>query len=234
MSYGSTKDWFGLAAVAGIELQSNDKNPSYATEATSEDSNGDVVCVTKAGETNEVSATYKICGDTFNMDTAAIDLKVGSVKSYDTGTHYQITGFDVSTDNKEFPTLTVNGVQDPGATAGTHAEYTSGVSVIGKKKAQGFGLGAIVAGNKVISSNLSVSGNIATVEDSQGDIVKREPYGVKITTSNTLQNCTADPTAPADTANGYYLDNPLTTLSESNTDYGTATVSTFKQLQQDT
>lgn len=233
MSFGSTKDYFGLATTGEIELQSDNKNPSFATEANGEDSNGDVVCTTKSGETIEVSSTYTLCGggDTNNQHNLDTHVEIGMVKSFDTVTHYQITSIDLSTDNKAYPTLTVTGVQDTGTTAQTHARYSTGLTFLAKKKAQGFGLGTIASGDKVISGGVAISGSVATVADSDGNIVKREPYGVRITATNTLQNCTADPSTPVDAAWGE--DTPEAVLAESNTDYATATVTAFKNVTQD-
>lgn len=235
MSFGSTKDYFGLATAGEIELQTDNSNPSYATDASAEDSNGDMVCTTKSGETREVSSSYRFCGggDTNNQHNLDTHVEIGMVKSFDTGTHYQVTNIQLGTDNKGYPLLTVTGIQDTGVTAQTHALYSTSLTFLAKKKAQGFGLGTLAAGDKVISGSVTISGNITPVADSVGNIVKREPYGVKISATNSLQNCTADPSTPVDTASGWGEETPAAALAESNTDYSTATVAAFKNVTQD-
>ena len=232
--FGVQNDWFKLAATSGIEIQSASKAPSYATDASVEDSNGNTQCRTKAGETQERSCVYKICGggDTNNSHNLDDLIEIGEVVSFDTVTHIMCTGIQVVTDNQNFPTLTVNGIQDTGATAQTHTLTSTGISVIGKKKAQAFGLGTIAAGNFVTAGSLTINAGLAECADSDGSIVKREPQTIQARATNTLQNCDAEPDAPADTASGWGLDSP-DGLEESNTTHQVATVEVFKDLTRD-
>lgn len=242
MSYGAV-DYFGISNGSTVVVQSGEYSPSYTTDATVSDENGDFRCRTKAGQVDEYSCTYKLCGggDTNNDRTLDSDtdlagngaaLKIGEVYSDTTnGRYIQITGIEVSTTNSEEPTLTVTGINE--ASGKTHAEYTSGITVRCKKQAQTFGLVALAAGNYVTSGSVEISGSHSVVEDSDGDIVCREPYGFRLSASNTIQNCTATPTATADTANGFFLDSPIG-QSDPNTDYGSASVEVFKDLVKDT
>lgn len=233
MGHGVTNDYFALASNSGIELNGASKNPSYANEATSEDENGGIVCTTKSGESIEVSNTYNICGggDTngdHNLDTYA---KVGEVITEDTNTHYLITSLGLTCDNKNDPVLTVTGIKEPGTTAGTHPTFTSGIVIRAAKQAKAYGIGTVTG--KVTASSINVGGSVQVCEDSVGDAVKREVYGVKMTASNTLTACSGAPTAPADTANGWGLESPVG-LNESNTAYADATVAVYKNVLQDT
>ena len=242
MSYGAV-DYFGISNGSTIVVQSGEYSPSYTTDATVSDENGDFRCRTKAGQVDEYSCTYKLCGggDTNNDRTLDSDadlandttndryLKIGTVYQHNTK-NLQITGIEVSTTNSEEPTLTITGIDE--ASGKTHAEYTSGITVRCKKQAQTFGLVALATGNYVTSGSIEISGSHSVVEDSDGDIVCREPYGFRLSASNTIQNCTATPTATADTANGFFLDSPIG-QSDPNTDYGTATVEVFKDLVKD-
>lgn len=230
MSYGAT-DYFGLSNGSTVLVQSGEFSPSYSTDATVSDSNGDIRCRTKAGQTDEYSNEYKLCGggDTnndINIDTFA---KVGDVVN--SGALWlHVTSISVSTSNSEEPTLSITGIAEDSTTS--HNTYSFGETVRAKKIAQTFGLVALDTGNYVTSGSIEISGNTSTVEDSQGDIVCREPYGYRLTASNTLQNCTSAPTATADTANSWNLENPIG-LSSTNTDYESVSVEVFKDLTKD-
>ena len=203
-------------------------------DASVEDSNGNTRCRTKSGETQERQCTYKLCGggDTNNSHNLDDLIEVGEVVSFDTNTHIQCTGITVATDNQNWPTVTVTGIQDTGGTAQTHPLTSTGIAVIAKKKAQAFGLGTIPAGNYVTAGSLTVAGSVAECPDSQSNIVKREVGTVQLRGSNTLQNCTAEPTAPADTANSWGLDQPVN-QEENNAAHGVATIEVFKDLVRD-
>lgn len=223
MAFGVTTDWFGKASAGTKELQSSEHSASYATDATAEDENGDVACRTKAGETDEYTVTYKHCGGATAVDLDAAYGKIGGTVS-----GIQITGIDVSTDGKDFPSITMKGVKDP-AGASAHATYSTGITFDAAKKAQSFGA-TVVGDTNIISSSVSVSGSMATVEDADGDIACREPYGVQIKGSHSLQICVGAPSATASA--GYTLDSPIG-RSESNTGYDTATCEVFKDLAKD-
>jgi hypothetical protein len=235
MSYGVTTDYLGFGSVSGFEVQSSDKNTNFGVSAQVMDSNGDIACETKAQTVTEVSVSYQLCGgSTVNFDTAAVNLKIGEVVSFDTITHYQITGFDVSTSNSGFPTVNVSATQDPDTAATTHATYSSALSVVASKSAQSFGLLSYPATSKLSTGSASVGGSLVTVADSQGEIVCREPHGVRVTGSHSLQSCTLDPSDSivADTANGWFFEN-TPSLSMSNTDYSTASAEVAKNVIKD-
>lgn len=219
MAFGVTTDWFGKASAGTKELQSSDHSASYAVDATAENSDGDVACRTKAGETNEYSVTYKHCGEATGVSIDSAWGKVGELIS-----GIQITGIDVSTDGKDFPSITMKGVEHPSGAA-TPSTYSSGVTYDAIKKAQGFG--ATASNGNIISSTVSISGSMAIVEDADGDIKCREPYGVQIKGSNTVQACSGAPAGSASA--GYTLDAPIG-RSESNTGYDTANIEVFKDL----
>ena len=162
MAFGVTTDHFGKASAGTKELQSSEHTASYATDATAENSDGDVACRTKAGETNEYSVTYKHCGGATGVSIDTAWAKVGELIS-----GIQVTGIDVSTDGKDFPSVTMKGVEHPSGAA-TPSTYSSGVTYDAEKKAQGFG--ATASNGNIISSTLSVSGSMAIVEDADGDI----------------------------------------------------------------
>ena len=227
MAFGVSNDWFGRAVTDEIEIQSSEHSASYATDATAEDANGDTACRTKAGETDEYTVTYKHHGGSADNSVDTVFGKVGA-RIVSGSDMIQITGIDVATDGKDFPTITMKGVKDPAA-AGAHAEYSSGLTYDADKKAQAFGATAAV-GTNIISSTVSVSGSMVVVEDADGDIAAREQYGVQIKGSHSLQACSGAPSATA--AAGYTLDAPIG-RSESNTGYDTATAEVFKDLAKD-
>lgn len=225
MSYGAT-DYFGFDDATAIFVQSGEFSPSNTTDATVSDENGDIACRTKAGEVEEYSNDYKLCGGA-TVDIDATFGKVGDVVTHNSK-DLQITAISVNTTNSEEPTVSITGILE---TAGqTHATYTTGLSVVASKGAQTFGLAALTTGNYVTAGSFEIGGSHSVVEDSQGDIVCREPYGFRLTASHTIQNCTASPTATADT--GWALENPIGE-SSTNTDYGSATVDVFKDLLKD-
>lgn len=228
MSYGA-EDYFGFdnAGVTDtIFVQSGEYSPSNQTDASVSDQDGDIVCRTKAGQVDEYSNDYKVCGGS----TMAIDTvfgKVGDVVTHNS-IDIQITGISVSTSNSEEPTVSITGIAE---TSGqTHNTYSTGISITASKGAQLFGLQALSTGNYVTAGSFEISGSHSVVEDSDGDIVCREPYGFRLTSSHTIQNCTATPTASPDT--GWALENPIGE-SSTNTDYGSATVDLFKDLLKD-
>lgn len=230
MGYGATKDWFKLVAT-GISLQGGSNSPKYNVDASVEDSNGDFACRTKKDTETEFSASYKITagGDTNNQHALDDLTKIGLVVVFDSSTSIQVTGLDLKTDNKGYPVLDVKGVKETAAQS--HATFSSGVTFLAKKKAQAFGIASITG--KVISGSVSISGGLATAQDSQGITVKREPEGVRLTTSNSLQACTGLPAAVADTTGGYKIETPLAS-DESNTGYGTSTIAAYKDIARDT
>jgi hypothetical protein len=227
MAFGVTTDWFGKASAGTKELQSSEHSASYATDAVAEDENGDVACRTKAGETDEYTVTYKHIGEATGISVDAAYGKVGAQVAQGGG-NIQITGIDVSTDGKDYPSITMKGVRDP-ALATTHAVYTTGITFDAQKKAQPFGA-TVVGDTNIISSTVSISGSMAVVEDADGDIAAREPYGVQIKGSHSLQICVGAPSATASA--GYTLDSPIG-RSESNTGYDTSTCEVFKDLAKD-
>ena len=227
MAFGVNNDWFGRAVTDEIEVQSSEHTASYATDATAENSDGDVACRTKAGETDEYSVTYKHHGGSTGNSVDTVFGKVGA-RIVSGSDKIQITGIDISTDGKDFPSITMKGVKDPAA-ATAHAEYSSGITYDADKKAQAFGVTA-AGGTNIISSTASISGSMAVVEDADGDIAAREPYGVQVKGSNTLQACSGAPTATA--SGSYVLDSPIG-RSESNTGYDTATAEVFLDLLKD-
>ena len=172
MAFGITNDWFGKESGGTVEMQSSEHTASYATDATAENSDGDVACRTKAGETNEYSVTYKHCGGDLAINLDTVYGKIGEQVASGSD-NIQITGIDLSTDGKDFPSITIKGVKDPAA-AGAHALYTSGITFDAEKKAQAFGVTA-TGDTNIISSTVSISGSMAVVEDADGDIACREP-----------------------------------------------------------
>ena len=231
MGYGATKNWFGITGT-GINLNTSSNPRSYNVDAAVQDSNGDFACRTKADTENQYTCVYRITGggDTNNLHALDDLAKVGEVVTYDTATKIQITGVDLGTDNKSYPIVTVKGVKDPAGTH-THATFSSGVTFTAAKRAQKIGLGAITG--KLTSSSLSISGSLATAQDSLGVTVKREPEGVRAVANNSLQICTGSVAAVADTAGGWKTETPLSG-DEVNTDYGTSTISAYKDLVRDT
>jgi hypothetical protein len=227
MAFGVSTDWFSLAVTDEIEIQSSEHSASYATDAVAEDENGDVACRTKAGATDEYTVTYKHHGGTAGVALDTVFGKVGA-RIVNGSDKIQITGIDVSTDGKDFPSITIKGVKDPAA-ATAHAEYTSGITYDADKKAQAFGA-TVVGDTNIISSTVSISGSMAVVEDADGDVAAREPYGVQIKGSHSLQICVGAPSATASA--GYTLDSPIG-RSESNTGYDTAVCEVFKDLAKD-
>lgn len=231
MPYGATTDWFG-AAGTGINLQTSSISKKYNIDAAVQDSGGDFACRTKADTENEYTCAYRITGggDTNNLHALDDLAKVGEVKTYDTATKIQVTGVDLGTDNKSFPIVTIKGVKDP-AGVHTHATFSSGVTFTAAKRAQKLGLGAITG--KLVSSSLSVSGSVATAQDSLGITVKREPEAVRAVANNSLQICSGSVAAVADTAGGWKLETPLSS-DQTNTDYGTSTIAAYKDIVRDT
>jgi hypothetical protein len=231
MPYGANTDWFGIAAT-GINLQSSSKGPKYNIDASVQDSVGDFACRNKGDTETEFTCTYRLQagGDTNGSHSIDALAKVGEVKVYDTSTSIQVTGVDGNTDNRSFPLVTVKGVKEK--TAGqTHAEFTTGISLVARKAAQKIGLGAITG--KITAASFSVSGNLTPVQDSQGVTLKREPDGVRVVAQNTLQTCSGATAAVADTAGGWKLETPKGD-EETNTDYGTSSIAVFKDLTRDT
>lgn len=232
MGYGSTIDYFGIADT-NVKLQTSDLASAFNVDASVQDSVGDFACRTKSDTENTVTCVYSVIGggdanNSHNLDTYA---EVGEVKTFDTNTHYQVTGVEVNTVNTAFPTITLTGVKDPGTTAQTHALYSSGISFIALKKAQGFGIVPTGAA-KVTAGSVSISGNAVTAQDSLGVTVKREPEAVRAVTNNTLQICTGTAAAAADTANSWAFEDPASS-GQVNNEYGTTTVSTFKDIARD-
>jgi hypothetical protein len=230
MAYGATTDWFGEAGT-GINLQTSSESKKYNIDAAIQDSGGDFACRTKSDTETEYSCAYRVTGggDTNNLHSLDDFGKVGEIKTYDTNTKIQVTSVEVATDNKSFPIVTLSGVKDP-AGVQTHPTYSSGVTFTAAKRAQKIGLGAITG--KLVSSSVSVSGSIATAQDSLGVTVKREPEGVRAVATNSLQACTGAVAAVADTANGWKTETPLSG-DQSNTDYGTSTIAAFKDIVRD-
>lgn len=231
MGYGATTDWFGIAGT-GINLQTSSDPKKYNVDAAVQDSNGDFACRTKADTETEYTCAYRLTGggDTNHLHNLDDLAKVGEIKTFDTNTKIQVTGIDPGTDNKSYPIITIKGVKDPAGTQ-THPTFSSGITLLAIKKAQKIGLGAITG--KLVSSSASISGGIATAQDSLGITVKREPEAVRIVATNTLQICTGSVSAVADTTNGYKLETPLSG-DQVNTDYGNSTVSVYKDLVRDT
>ncbi len=231
MAYGVVKDWFGLSSAV-LPIQSSDDSASFATDASSEDSNGDVACRTKAGTTIEKSVTYSMIGggdttsNSINVDAVA---EIGQVFSFDTNTHIQCTGIDISTAGSAFPTITIKGVKDPGDTVGMHATYSTALTVKPIKKAQGFGVTA--SNGSITAGSVSISGSMVDVADSLGEFLKREPHAVQVKGTHTLQACTGTAAGAADT--GFALDKPADEGSQSSTSYGTVTVDVYKDIAQD-
>ena len=232
MAFGVTTDYFGLADTKW-QIQSSGIMPS-ASNAQALDSNGDVACEEVFGADAVYTAEYRVVSAAKDTNGyVPIDLddyaKIGELFAIDTNTDAAVTGVEVSTINSEFPTVSVTAAKHFGDTV-DQPEYTSGLEILGIKKAQGFGFSP-AAGSRLVSSSASLSSQRTTVQDSQGDYAKSLVYQARLEASGELTACTGTPTATADT--GYTLANAVAGAT-TNTGYGTGTVAVFKNITADT
>jgi hypothetical protein len=235
MSYGMDSDILGFSDTAtGISLQSVSDPTMEASEAQAEDSNGDVVAETlydtDAG--HSVSCEYKCyknlllsTSDTSGGTATGLSLIVGTVVN-----GYVITGFDISTGNKEFPGITVN-AQKTNASDSDVAKYTVDQTFYGRKQAQAFGF-AVDTNSRLIGSTLTVSGDIGDrVLDSTGSELALDLNTGRMEGSHDIQGVTGAPGGAADT--GWSLLNGPSE-DESNTEYASGSATVFQNLTQDT
>lgn len=231
MSFGIDTDVLGLTAHGthgtGWKLQgpfSHDPSPS---EATAEDSNGDVAAATMYDTANITrSATYvRVKDSTIALydTTTAIDFRVGAVKS-----GYVITGLSLATSNTERPKLTIT-TQKTAETDGNVNKYNvTELHVSGSRKATAKGF-TVAANNKLNSSTLAVTGQVARELDSQGAEVTADVYGAQFEGQGDFVGVSADPSATADT--GYrVVAGP--SYSKENTGYATGSITVRKSLTQ--
>lgn len=218
MGYASPTDHFGLADSVWI-VQSASESPKFNVDVAVEDSVGDFACRTKADTETEYSVSYKLIGG----GSVSIDskVKVGQLKE-----SVLVNGISGATNNKEYPVITVKG---PGNAAASTAVYSTGISILAKKKAQAPWLTSITG--KVNAANFDISANMVAVQNATGVTVVRELDGARVTADATLQACSGACAASA--ASGYAIETPLSN-SEGNTAYGTETISVYKDLVRDT
>ena len=218
MGYGSPTDHFGLADSVWVVQSSSDPS-KFNVDASVQDSNGDVACRTKADTETEYSVAYKLIGG----GTVSID---GKVKIGQRKESALINGISGNTTNRDFPVITVKGIDNSAAST---AIYSSGISIDARKKAQAPWLTSITG--KVSASNFDISADIVAVQNASGVTVVRELSGARVTAGATLQACSGACAASA--ASGYAIETPKS-ANMVNNDYGTETISVYKDLARDT
>ncbi len=229
MSFGIDTDVIALTAHAthgaGWKLQgpfSHDPSPS---EATAEDSYGDVAAATMYDTTNITrSLSYVRVKDSTILlyDTATtMDFRLGKVIG-----GYAITGLTLETSNQARPKLTVD-LQKTAAADGAVSKYnTTELHVAGTRKATAKGF-TVAANNKLNSSTLRVSVEVARELDSQGAEATMDVYGGTFEGSGDFVGVSADPSATADT--GYRV-TAGPSYSKENTGYATGSITVKKSL----
>jgi len=233
MGYGAQNDPWGIAADATMgvtwKLQSvsNDLSPS---EAEAQDSNGDVCAATMYDTANQTkSATYVACdtGTLILHDTTddAPDYRPGTVKS-----GFVITSIGLETSNSAQVKMTVAGqatsIADSDALIAKYSPADLEIAITRKAIPVGF---SVDTGNKLNSSSITLSVDVARELDSQGAECVTDVYGGRIEASGDYVGCSAAAGASGDT--GYRVTSGPS-ISETNTAYETGSIGVKKSLTQ--
>ena len=225
-AFGASTDHWAYAET-GINLISS-SNSTSGSNATAEDSNGNVVCETVFDTGATYQSVYEVCkGKTVKFyDTAtSTDFRIGKVISGKV-----ITGISVARNNKNRLNITIDGENCPSADS-----LVSKFTPIFPSGYLAGGKGAVAAGitvtaGKCISSSINVTAQVVKGLDSQGDQVCKEVYAGREEGGNELMTCDTAAAATVDT--GWTLA-PSGGLQESSGGYPTKTVDVFRNLAQD-
>lgn len=226
MSYGIDSDILGFADTTNrISLQSVNNPVKTASEATAQDSNGDVVATTlydtSAG--HQISLNYKAYKDTvilFYDTTSGTDFRGGKVIN-----GYVITGLAVSTSNTDFTDITFT-AQKTAAVDGDVEKYNWSFTVTGGKGAQPVGFSSDTV-TRVTGSSVNCSVQVARGMDSTGEELDLQVYNGRIEATNDLVGVTGAPGGSADT--GFTLVSGPAKV-EGNTAYATGSAVVFKNI----
>jgi len=230
MGYGAQNDPWGIAAdsTMGVtwKLQSvsNDLSPS---EAEAQDSNGDVCAATMYDTANQTkSATYVAC-DTGTLvlydTTTSVDYRAGTVIS-----GFAITSIGLETSNSAQVKMTVAGQKTASLQAAIAKYDPADLEIAITRKAIPVGF-SVDTGNKLNSSSITLSVDVARELDSQGAECVTDVYGGRIEASGDYVGCSAAAGASGDT--GYRVTSGPS-ISETNTAYETGSIGVKKSLTQ--
>lgn len=234
MSFGVTSDPFAIGDTHW-RPQNLTEAPTAAGEAQAMDSNGDVQASTVYGRAKAWTQPFKVVGGdsgtTFNVNT---HIKLGTIKVPvgDSGRKAICTSVEVATSNTDFPVVTCGFTEFFGDTANQAAYTIPGVATLtALKRAQS--MGVVVSGvNRLNSCNLSASLQVVQVADSLGAFVQTAGYQGRAEATAEAINAAGAPTIAADTANSWATSKDQD-VATSNTEYGKATLSVFKNILPD-
>ena len=236
-NFGALTDHFGFADT-DWRLQSTSKT-ARSENAQCENSFGDVEAEKVFDTGNNFECVYEVIKGQVEDTASGVEageiawpatLKGGTIVG-DTGSGIVITGATVETSQTERPRVTVTGEDIGNADSTGFAVYDFDLpSIKAVKQAQAMGF--TPGGNtRVTSATLSCTVEMAATQDSQGERVAGDVHGGRVEGTGDLVACDTEPTATADT--GFELSGPIE-VSQENTDYGTASISVFKNILRDT
>ena len=231
-NFGALTDHFGYADT-NWRLQSSGKT-ARSENAQCEDSFGDVAAEKVFDTGYNYECVYEVikgqaedtgAGIAANEVAWPATLKGGTIVA-----GVAITGVDVETSQTERPRVTVTGEDIGNADSTGFATYDfdlPSIKAVKQAQAMGFTPGG---STRVTGASLNCTVQMAATQDSQGNRVAADVHGGRVEGSGELVACDTAPTATADT--GFALTGPVET-SQENTDYGTASVNVYKNINRD-
>lgn len=176
--------------------------------STVEDSNGNFACEERHSFVDTITEAYRIikADDTDGKIDVKDYIKGGTIKASG-GKNYAVSSLRLETSNQTKPVLTVTLEEFFGDTA-NQAAYTPPFGDIAPiKKAQAIGI-IPAAGSSLqrCTAELTLGGLDRTDAATGGSFVTTDLFGGRATSEAELVACTGAPTAAADTANDWELE----------------------------
>lgn len=231
MSFGVTADYWNLKDTHW-RPQSDNCNPTAAGEGQAEDSHGDIRASTVHGKAKAWRTAYKVvAADSTGAFALATKVKLGNIVAIDSATKGVVTGIELATSNKDFPVVTVSGVQFFGDTLNQqHYTVPNCTAIKAQKRVQTIGV-TVDTNNRANSCTLNATLQVVQCADSLGAFVQTDAYQGRVESTVEAVNATATPTLAADSGWTEAKDEDVNT---SNTEYGKGVITVFRNILPDT
>jgi len=181
---------------------------AQAAGAVVEDSNGNIVCEDRHSHVSQVTEAYRIIkgDDTDGKIDVADYIKGGEIKASG-GKNYAVSAIRLETSNQSKPVVTLTFEEFFGDTSGQPTFTPPFGDVLALKKAQAIGI-IPAAGSSLqrCTAELTLGGLDRTDAPTGGSFVTTDLFQGRATSEAELMACTGAPTAAADTANDWELE----------------------------
>lgn len=176
--------------------------------STVEDSNGNIACEERHSFVNTITEAYRIVAatDSDGKINIADHIKAGTIKASG-GKNYAVSALRLETSNQTKPVLTVTFEEFFGDTSGQKSFTPPFGDIAPIKKAQAIGI--IPASGSSLqrcTAELTLGGLDRTDAATGGSFVTTDLFGGRATSEAELVACTGAPTAAADAANDWELE----------------------------